>query len=39
VSRDDNEDGDARHSFTDADRPRGGPDWRLRFAVTLLFPK
>lgn len=22
-----------------ADRPRGGPDWGLRFVVTLLFPK
>lgn len=22
-----------------ADRPRGGPDWGLRFTVTLLFPK
>jgi len=22
-----------------ADRPSGGPDWGLRFAVTLLFPK
>jgi hypothetical protein len=22
-----------------AERPQGGPDWGLRFAVTLLFPK
>jgi hypothetical protein len=22
-----------------ADKPDGGPDWGLRFAVTLLFPK
>jgi hypothetical protein len=22
-----------------ADRPRGGPDWGLRFAVTFLFPQ
>lgn len=22
-----------------ADRPDGGPDWGLRFAVTFLFPK
>jgi hypothetical protein len=22
-----------------ADKPNGGPDWGLRFAVTLLFPK
>jgi len=22
-----------------ADKPSGGPDWGLRFAVTFLFPK
>ena len=22
-----------------ADKPNGGPDWGLRFAITLLFPK
>ena len=22
-----------------ADKPSGGPDWGLRFAITFLFPK